>query len=77
MDRYKARLIVQEYNQVQGIDYNETFSLVVKVTTICLVLALVITSKWTLTQLYVKNTFLHEDLSETICMEEPPGFKDS
>ena len=77
MDHYNTRLVAQGYNQVQGIDYNETFSPVVKVTTILLILALAVTPKWTLRELNVKNIFFHRDLSEIIFMEQPPSFKDS
>ena len=71
MDRYKARLVAQGYNQVQGINYDEIFSPIVKVTTIRLVIALEFTSKWTLTKLDVKNVFLHGDLIKMIFIEQP------
>nr|GEU34866.1 putative polyprotein [Tanacetum cinerariifolium] len=74
--RYKARLIAKRFNQQQGIDYFETFSLVVKSTTIPTVLSLAITTRWTLRQLDVQNAFLHEELHETVYLRQPPGFVD-
>lgn len=45
LERYKAHLVAQGYTQVEGLDYAETFSLVIKPTTNRLVLALAVTSK--------------------------------
>lgn len=45
-DRYKAHLVPKGFTQYEGIDYSKTFSLVVKLITIRLVLTIVISKGW-------------------------------
>ncbi|KAF5797362.1 putative RNA-directed DNA polymerase [Helianthus annuus] len=73
--RYKARLVVKGFQQKEGIDFNEIFSPVVKMTTIRLVLSIVAAEGLHLEQLDVKTAFLHGDLEEDIYMTQPEGFR--
>jgi hypothetical protein len=75
IDRYKARLVAKGFKQRYGIYYEDTFSLVVKIATIRMVLALSISRGWSLRQLDVKNAFLHGVLEEEVFMKQPPGFE--
>lgn len=59
-----------------GVDYVETFSPVIKFTTIRLIFTLAATRKWSIQQIDVNNVFLNGDLEETIYMVQPKGFED-
>ncbi|GKB73939.1 retrotransposon protein, putative, ty1-copia subclass [Tanacetum coccineum] len=73
--RYKARLVARGFTQRAGIDYNKVFSLVVRHTSIQVILALTACKDYELKQLDVKTTFLHENLKEVIYMRQPPGYE--
>ena len=58
--RFKARLVVKGYSQRKGIDYAEIFSLVVKLTTIQILLSIVASENLHLEQMDVKRRFYME-----------------
>eukprot|EP00253_Pinus_taeda_P023450 PITA_23450 len=73
--RYNARLVVKGFAQKNGIDFDEIFSPIVKMTSIRTILSLVVAEDLHLEQLDVMTTFLHGDLEEEIYMQQPQGYE--
>lgn len=77
LERYKAYLVENGYHQWTGVDFMDTFSPVVKTTTVHLLLSLPVTNGWHITQLYISNAFLHGHLDEVVYMHQPPAIDPS
>ena len=67
--------MAQGFSQQYGLDYEETFSLMVKNTTVRILLALAACKSWKLWQMDIKNAFLHGELDKDIKMEQLRGFE--
>jgi hypothetical protein len=62
IEQYKARLIAKGYSQQYGMDYEEIFAPVAKMTTIRTLIVVVSVRQWHISQLDAKNIFLNEDI---------------
>ena len=72
MDQYKARLVALGNKQEYGVDYEETFASVAKMTTVRTVISIAASQGRPLHQMDIKNAFLYDDLKEDIHMTSPP-----
>ena len=59
LDKYKARLVAEGFKQIPGVDFFETFSPVVKVSTIRIVFTLAVSKGWNIQHIDVSNAFLN------------------
>lgn len=76
IDRCKTYLVAKSFKEQRGVDYTKTFNPVIKVITICTILALSISKGWAFCQLDVSNAFLYGNLTEDVCVAQPQGFID-
>ena len=73
--RKKAQLVAKGFSQLEGINFNEIFSPVVRFETVRLMLALSSLEDWHMEAVDVKTAFLYRKLNEEIYMQQPEGFK--
>ncbi|GAU17915.1 hypothetical protein TSUD_330400, partial [Trifolium subterraneum] len=76
IERRKARLVAKGFQQTAGLGYEETFSPVVKASTIRIILSIAVHLNWEVKQLDINNAFLNGNLKETVFMNQPEGFID-
>ena len=69
VQHYHARLVVKGYAQKEGIDFNEIFPPIVRLTTIRVVLAMCATFDLHLEQLDVRTTFLYGKLKKKLGLQ--------
>lgn len=74
--KFKARLVVRGFEQVQGVNYYETFSPVARYPSIRLIFSIAASRNLKLMTFDVKTAFLHSKLNEEIYMQQPEGFDD-
>jgi Reverse transcriptase (RNA-dependent DNA polymerase) len=73
---YKARLVAKYFKQIQGVDYDETFSPVTIFKSIRILLAIAAFHDYEIWQMNVKTSFLNGDLEEDVYMTQPMSFED-
>jgi hypothetical protein len=77
LERYKVRWVLRGFTQRPDVDYDETFSSVVKPATMHTVLSLALSRSWPVHQFDVKNAFLHGTLTKIVYCSQPAGFVNS
>jgi hypothetical protein len=76
LDRYKVRWVLRGFTQRPRVNYDETFSPIVKSATVRTMLATAVSRDWPIQQLDMKNVFLHGTLFETVFWCQPTSFAD-
>ena len=74
IEKYKEKLVIKGYKQTEGLDYFDTYSLVMRINSIMMVLAIATLRNLEVHQIDVKTTFLNGELDAEIYMEQPEGF---
>ena len=74
IDKYKARLVAKGYKQKKGLGYFDTYSPVMRITSIRMLIAIAALHNLEIHQMDVKTAFLNGDLNEEIYMDQPEGF---
>lgn len=74
--RYKARLVAKGCSQKYGLDYTETFSPVVRYSSIRFLMALAVQKGLKIDQMDAVTAFLQGDVNEEIYVDQPEGFHD-
>jgi hypothetical protein len=74
VDKYKARLVANDYTQKEGKDFFDTYSPITRLTTICVLLSLAASHGLLVHQMDIKTSFLNGEMEEEIYMTQPDGF---
>nr|GEX31585.1 zinc finger, CCHC-type [Tanacetum cinerariifolium] len=74
VEKFKARLVIQGFNQKSGIDYFDTYAHVARISTIRLLITMALIHNLIIHQMDVKTAFLNGDLKEEVYMKQPLGF---
>ena len=69
--RNKARLSCKGYSQIEGVDFEETFTPMARMEAIRMFLAFACSKGFKIYQMYVKSKFLNGELKEEVYMEQP------
>jgi len=72
--RWKARVVARGFDQVEGVDWFDSFSAMAHPVTVRMLIAAAIANNWSLSHTDVKVAYLNCLLNETVYMEPPPGF---
>jgi hypothetical protein len=75
IENYKAIFVARGFSHKEGINYEETFSPVMRYTSIGTILTLATVMKWKVHHMDVKKTFLNGEIKEEVYVEKPQGFE--
>jgi hypothetical protein len=73
--RYKARLVAKGFTQIQGLDFEETFSPTVSHTAIRTIFAIAAMKGLEIHQMDVKAAYLNGEIDKELFLEQPEGYE--
>lgn len=73
--RFKAKLVAKGFNQIQGIDFFDTYAPTLRMDSLRILLAVAAFQNWEIHQIDVKTVYLEGDLHEEIFMKCPEGIE--
>eukprot|EP00253_Pinus_taeda_P012602 PITA_12602 len=75
IEKFKARFVARGFSQVEGVDYEETFTLVARYTSIRSIISIAAEMGWKIHQMDVKTAILNGFIQEEVYIEQPQGFE--
>jgi hypothetical protein len=75
VEKHKAHFVARGFSQIERVDYDETFALVVRYTSIKTIISIPAEMGWHIHQIDVKTTFLNGFIEEEVYIEQPQGFE--
>jgi hypothetical protein len=75
IEKYKDHFVARGFSQVEGVDYDENFALVVIYTSIRVVISIAVEMGWKIHQMDVKTAFLNGLSQEEVYIEKPLAFE--
>jgi hypothetical protein len=74
IEKFKAQFVARGFSQVEGVDYDETFTLVSRYTLIKAMISIATYMGWKMHQMDVNTAFMNDLIEEEVYIEWPQGF---
>jgi hypothetical protein len=71
IEKHEARFLARGFSQIEGVDYDETFTTIARYTSIRSIIAIEAEMGWSIHQMDVKTTFLNGFIDEEVYIEQP------
>jgi hypothetical protein len=75
VEKHKACFVARGFSHIEGVDYDETFTQVVRYTSIKIIISITVDMGWRIHKMDVKTTFLNGFIEEEVYMKQPQGFE--
>eukprot|EP00253_Pinus_taeda_P032732 PITA_32732 len=75
IEKFKVRFVARGFSQVEGVDYEETFTPVARYTSIRSIISIAAEMGWKIHQMDVKTAFLNGFIQEEVYIEQPQDFE--